>query len=460
MGTRSRLRWLVGWGAVAAVVMAGTVARACMDYGGFPEGPTLAVMSDDPAEAKAAIETLRKQGPRGLQMLLRAYNRELMQQRANPGVSKIPPRLAAAIDAVAAQKDAAYSGLYWHTDFEQAKAAARASGKPILSLRLLGRLDNEFSCANSRYFRTVLYADSQVSHQLRSRFVLHWQSVRPVPKVTIDMGDGRVIERTVTGNSVHYVLDAEGRPVDAIPGLYGAKAFLRAVTGAADAALAQMKAKDANERSALAALWHRERLIAVGAELAADVAQVRGVPPAAKAADANGLRKVTASEAASVAVTKSGVELRVVDAVLGVEPQPPVDDDTWRKIAALPRHAEEARLDDGSRAMVRAKHPAARDAGARAETKRIQEDPLVRVIANLERSVAQDTVRNEYDLHQRIHRWFAGNLPETQAADVAALNEKVYAELFLTPSSDPWLGLVPEDAYSALEGNGVRAAAN
>jgi len=30
----------------------------------------------------------------------------------------------------------------------------------------------------------------------------------------------------------------------------------------------------------------------------------------------------------------------------------------------------------------------------------------------------------------------------------------VYAELFLTPSSDPWLGLLP-GAYTGLENDGV-----
>jgi hypothetical protein len=41
---------------------------------------------------------------------------------------------------------------------------------------------------------------------------------------------------------------------------------------------------------------------------------------------------------------------------------------------------------------------------------------------------------------------------------VAVLNEKVYAELFLTPSSDPWLGLKPNNAYSALDGDGIAQA--
>ncbi len=40
------------------------------------------------------------------------------------------------------------------------------------------------------------------------------------------------------------------------------------------------------------------------------------------------------------------------------------------------------------------------------------------------------------------------------ARDVEALNKKVYTELFLTPDHDAWLGLVPEDIYSALEKDG------
>jgi hypothetical protein len=38
---------------------------------------------------------------------------------------------------------------------------------------------------------------------------------------------------------------------------------------------------------------------------------------------------------------------------------------------------------------------------------------------------------------------------------VNALNKRVYAELFLTPGTDPWLGLVPADTYTALDGGGI-----
>src|SRR5262245_24965907 len=103
--------------------------------------------------------------------------------------------------------------LTWHHEIP------KRPGRPILQLRLLGRFDEEMSCANSRFFRTTLYPDATVSRLLAERFTLCWHSVRPVPKVTIDFGDGRTLERTLTGNSAHLVLDARGRPVDALPGL-------------------------------------------------------------------------------------------------------------------------------------------------------------------------------------------------------------------------------------------------
>ena len=65
-------------------------------------------------------------------------------------------QLQQTLDKVCAQKDCHASRLFWYTDLNQAKDAARLSGRPILSLHLLGRLDEELSCANSRFFRTLL----------------------------------------------------------------------------------------------------------------------------------------------------------------------------------------------------------------------------------------------------------------------------------------------------------------
>src|SRR5438046_2731218 len=66
------------------------------------------------------------------------------------------PQLINRIDHEAGQVGAATSRLFWYTDLDAAKKSARDEHKPLLSLRLLGRLDEELSCANSRFFRKML----------------------------------------------------------------------------------------------------------------------------------------------------------------------------------------------------------------------------------------------------------------------------------------------------------------
>jgi len=74
------------------------------------------------------------------------------------------------------------------------------------------------------------------------------------------------------------------------------------------------------------------------------------------------------------------------------------------------------------------------------------------LIANFERAIALDTVRNEYLIHSQLRAWLLSNRTRL---DVEAFNERVYAELFLTPSSDPWLGLVQPNTYTGLSNDGI-----
>jgi hypothetical protein len=425
----------------------------------------LKAVSADAAVSGPAITALRASGPAGLQALLTTHAQLLQRQQTNTSRLAMPApaaewkRLSAALDAVGEQHDCHASRLYWFTDFAQAKAAARASGKPILSLRLLGRLDEEFSCANSRFFRTTLYANAEVSQYLRDHFVLHWKSVRPVPRVTIDFGDGRKLERTITGNSIHYVLDAQGRPIDALPGLYGPQAFVRGLARAES--VAQNSAALAEpEREKLLREYHQGRLAALAAEWSVDLAKATSNEPARPRPNLE--RKpvantaVAAREAGRLAKSKALVEVPVLRAI---EPgssaartilESTTDEALWAKIGAL--HAEEARLDANSIALVRSKTPTAVAASRLTATKAAEENPLLRALRNLERSMAADTAWNEYRLHARIHEWLlAGGL----AGDLESLNTWVYAQLFLTPDSDPWLGLVPPDTFSALENGGI-----
>ena len=454
--------------ALAALLWVTAPAQACGVHLDEVDLTKLAeqAVSATSAEAAPAINALRARGTTGLAVFLAVHREEIQRHvGASPGLSLAGTnstidarweRLSKALDTIGGQRDCAASRLFWHTNLEEAKAAARARGKPILSLRLLGRLDEELSCANSRFFRTALYANEEVSSALREHFVLHWQSVRPVPKITIDFGDGRRLERTITGNSIHYVLNADGRPIDALPGLYGPKAFLRGLLRA-EAAAEHFAALATNEREDFLRAYHQERLAAIKAEWNNDLAKVGRsavTTPSLPLATLSTTNPPVAQAAARNTKGKRQIELPVLDAMGTAKPgelEGEMDDATWAKIAAL--RSEDARLDAGSRTLMARKHPDALAAGKLAFSKSVVENPLMRAVRQFERSMSEDTVRNEYLFHTKIHEWFAQALP--QARDVAVLNEKVYAELFLTPKSDPWLGLKPGDAYSALDHDGV-----
>lgn len=404
------------------------------------------VLSENQAEAGRAISSLRSMGPEGLRALFEVYAAEIKlhtQDAAGPDNPEWA-RLSAALDGVSQQRDSYMSGLYWYTDMEQAERAARATGKPILSLRLLGNLNEEFSCANSRFFRTVLYGNREVSKALRDRFILHWKSVRPAPRVTIDFGDGRKLERTITGNSIHYVLDGDGQVVDALPGLYGPQAFLRAL-GHAEAAVKNLNGQSVQQRDAALLRYHRSRVNLTAADWSADVQKSGGKVPQDVLERVSARRQnPDAISIAPIAMTKMVVEINILKSITldSTALEAATDTATWNKIAQL--HAAEVRMDEQSIALVRRHTPLTPEG--------VSQEQLQRIVQNLERNMALDTVRNEYLLHTRIHAWLAAG---TVNRDVETLNEKVYAELFMTPSSDPWLGLYSPDTYTALENGGL-----
>ncbi len=395
----------------------------------------LDAVADDDAKADAAAQALRAMGPKGLEAMFVVYAKELhppVGLIASPGAARSyapakqldTTRLHAAVDAIAAQHEAWASRLYWYTDFEAAKAAAKESGKPILTLRLLGNLDEAVSCANSRFFRKTLYPNATISASLRKHFVLHWRSVRPIPRITIDFGDGRKLEKTITGNSAHYVVDSRGEPLDALPGLYGAKAFQRWLERVRDlhAAVAKLTG---HERLRALERYHTDAIHRIYAEIMTDL-------------DALKLDCYLGGMSTNASVATRRQHFKYIYQRL--------NDERWQQIAA--RHGDDARLDGSARRHIErtTQPPTARRAALVAVSKSIAETPMLRMIRNLQRSIAEDTVRNEYKLHVEIHERFLTGFQ----SDVEALNEWVYAELFLTPSSDPWLGLHRDDVFDGL----------
>jgi len=463
------------------------------------KGPSVA--AGDAAKPTRSVAALRARGPEGLAEALRAYDQlraehaklegeqnalhsvalfgeagkgdrdaevEAKFQHVAKQIAKLEGRMekaAAVIDRIGGQRRCTVSRLYWYTDLGQAKAASAKSGDPILSLRMLGKLTDEYSCANSRFFRTALYANKDLSEFLRNNFVLHWESVRPVPHVTIDFGDGRKLERTLTGNSAHHVLASDGRPLDVLPGLYSPLAFRqwawnvrhfysRYESAAASDRAAMLQAYHQKQKDELLQRWdfdiqrlgdQREEYALARINHALASARLAGhdVPaglaPKAAVASKQAVGK-TVAEAPVLRFAKLG----------GTWMERGMDDELWQAVADL--HRSDVKLDEASVALMRREAPLAVDAGRLSVSKGRQEDPILRVVKAFEDSMTLDTVRNEYLLHRRIHERFAENAAET--ADVNALNEWVYAELFLTPSSDPWLGLAPRNVYTALEKDG------
>jgi hypothetical protein len=411
-------------------------------------------VSENLSESGPAIAELRAMGPEGLNSLLTLYGNEIARHIANPQEHATPEwqRLSAALDVVSQQKDSYLSGLYWYTDLTQAEAAAHASGKPILSLRLLGKLSEEFSCANSRFFRTVLYSNAEVSRTLREHFILHWQSVRSVPRVTIDFGDGRKLERTLTGNSIHYVLDAEGHIIDALPGLYGPEAFQRSLVQAEEVT---HRIKGMSQGAATQALveYHQTALRATTASWIDDATRAGGkVPERLLARTTVKDAEPRAIDIAALAMTKGITEFSILsattrdaDALSAV-----MDEATWIGIAS--RHAGDARLDQQSIGLIRRQMQALWEADKTNPAEATPEMKLKKLLQKLEQSIALDTVRNEYMLHVKLHAWLVIGLGRST---VDAFNDKVYAELFLTPKWDQWLGLYSDDTYMALESGGV-----
>ena len=350
----------------------------------------------------ALTETLRGRRQTALDAVIE-YRSQRVRELGGSNFAEIK-NLDSAIDKIAGQKFATHSRLYWHTSIRVAKLDARETNRPILSLRMLGRLDQDLSCANSRFFRTILYPDPEIAAQLRENFVLHWEPVRDVPVVTIDFGNGRRLRQPLTGNSVHLVLDHRGRPIDALPGLVSPQSFKDWLAETSRFWGATEAHQDGAFWSSVAS-YHRDR------------------------AD----RRRSES---SLAISKT-------DQVSELNPL----DERWSELAA----SQGVRLASTSQQLLQVQRPAAENAMRIAASKAIVEAPMLRLVQPIERAIARDTVFNLYALQTKIDDWFAASSVPTA---YEAMTDRIYAEVFQMPLDDPWLGLSPDTQYTALDNGG------
>jgi hypothetical protein len=410
-----------------------------------------------PAVVAAPVAPTHVPAPRSpalLASLLTEHDRRVAEGAGPAEVT----RLRAEIDRVAAQKDAYASRLYWHTDLDQAKAEAKRLGRPILSLHLLGGLDQELSCANSRLFRMALYANPRVSARLREGYLLHWQSERPVPEITVDYGDGRKITRTITGNSIHYVLDSEGRIIDGVPGLYGPTAFENVLAESYDLALKSGPLADAESQKLvskyheqmvwkLTARWRRLLMKSYG-DSYGDMLKDATLPRAVgytKWPDSL-WSSMPAAVVNQLTVSKADTEAPPL-ALMQPEIYVGSPWSGWEKIAA---HLPVDKLAPESRTFARSKHPRNFD---KADGAPLDDAAVEKRLGRFEQRLAEESARNEYAFHGAIHN----HLSVQKNVVLEPLNEWIYAKVFLTPKSDAWLGLMPTEAITGLPEDGLQS---
>jgi hypothetical protein len=144
--------------------------------------------------------------------------------------------------------------------------------------------------------------------------------------------------------------------------------------------------------------------------------------------------RLTVGKAMVELPTLSRTDTAILSEIAPVSQFAKLSDVNWARLARL--YQNRVYLDQGSlKVMERKLSPTA---------------SLKSVVDSFERAIAQDTVRNEYVFHAQIHNWFVNDDFANSKTSLAALNRRVYDELFLTPASDPWLGLVNENVYTGI----------
>lgn len=72
-----------------------------------------------------------------------------------------------------------------------------------------------------------MFSNDSIAGYINSHFEPTWESLRPVPTLHLDFGNGKRLTRTMHGNIATYVLDPEGRVVDLVSGIYEPGSYLK-----------------------------------------------------------------------------------------------------------------------------------------------------------------------------------------------------------------------------------------
>jgi hypothetical protein len=373
------------------------------------------------------VSELRKGGYKTAEWLSTAYWKTELDYKTY----KSNKKFLNLFDKVCGQKDAIASHLFWYTNLDEALDQAKEQKKTVLCLQMLGNLDEDFSCANSRFFRTLLYSNFSVSKILRKKYILCWESVIKVPKITIEYPDGKKQVQTITGNSMHLILNSDGLILDALPGLYGPAYFEKWISNLSD----------------------KDYILHLQKNQALKIAQLKNpilINNLKKESWSNILTDepyaepnvpVKALEASQISVAKSFAEVPVYSSVYSVDKnkfkQLPADDPAnftsykdfgyrWERVSGQ------------TQKLIAAK-------------KNYASAELEKTLKNISDNLTKENIRNDVRIHSTILQWLKKN---SIASNKKEFVKKVYKELFLTPLNDNKMGLYDRSLFSATTDDG------
>lgn len=383
--------------------------------------------SEEPEPSKELVAELRTGNYETVDWLYKTYWTSALNYdtyRSNKKFLKL-------FDNVCGQKDAISSKLFWYSNPEEALAAAKKENKPLLCLQMLGNLREDFSCANSRFFRTLLYSNPKISKVLRDKYILCWESVIEVPKVTIEYPDGKKQIQTITGNSMHLILNPDGEILDALPGLYGPAFF--------ETWLNQYASKNSlkiireNQLKRIKELKSTELQSQLKSEEWSNLVQEEKMQ--------NTEAPVKALKASEISVAKVATEVPLYTKVLKT-------DKKYLKSPSManpnafafyePYGFKNETVIQQTIELIKSK-------------KKYTSEELNKTIKTTSDNLSKESIRNDVNLHVTILEWLQN---ETMSKNKKQFVSKVYRDLFLTPLDDKRMGLYDKSIYTATTDDG------
>jgi len=333
-------------------------------------------------------------------------------------------------DKVSGQKDAVSSRLFWHTNLDEALNLAEEQNKPVLCLEMLGNLSEDFSCANSRFFRTLLYSNGNISKILKEKYILCWEPVIKVPKITIEYPDGKKQIQTITGNSMHMILNSDGVILDALPGLYGPAYFENWITKLSDKNYV-LNLKE-NQKSRIEQLKNTTLVNNLNNEDWSDILQAY---PSDSKVDKKTL------EASALSIGKSMSEAPVYKSVYSVNKKtfkqlPASDSKSFTGYEAFGFKWEN--LSSSTQKLIASK-------------KNYTTEDLQFTLQKISDNLTKENIRNDLRIHSTILQWLQKS---STASNKKEFVSRVYKELFLTPLDDTKMGLYDKSIFSATTDDG------